>query len=1100
MSRILLVLALSGLAGAILWFATSSRTERGSRAPRPSSPAAQSARESHALEPARAASPERSERELEEPAAPPQPSAPAARREAATTKAAELERAQWIDGRVLFPAGTPDDEQVFVTADGRDFGDASDHRVQVERDGSFRVAFSEKTRVGRITLEARYLYMDEVVRWRSAEANGAVVLEPELGARIAGHVRLPAGTEAAGVGGELVLEVTRRSGSSFDDQKVSRHELSKGFDFAFDALAAGLDGDRSYEVSYDGEAFLGRSGKLVPEAGETLALELVLRPGLVLSGVVRDESGAPLERVELQAFARSNSVWTSANWRDARSEANGSFLVGALAGGEVELRAELDGHEPLVRELGRLEEGASVRDLVLVLARGTSISGTVRWPDGSPAEATLVLSPHLTSTRWKSERDDVSGSSDASGAFSINGLSQEFYRVTARALKTEEVRIESETVESEITGKSRPKKQRTHWSAEIDPVKAGTGDLVLTLSTGLAVSGRVVDDLGAPLADFAVAADRIEPGPDGFDMGGVLARSFRDTDGSFRMEGFAPGEWEVWSLCRDHALSERVRLTLPGGEPVVLVVPRESAVRGRVLDPGGAPVARAALEANREDAGRSQAFEFDREGVADEHGEFELDDLGPGRFVLRAHGSTFAPSEPQVLELRAGETLTDIVLRLRPGGTVLGELVDAGGRAQAGRMVSISDHEGFHASPETDAEGRFRAGGVPPGEFFLWAETLEGIRLQQQVTLAEGETVRVRLAPPDGTVRLHGQVRAGGEPLVSAQVHARAVREEERSSARASSSSRTDEQGAYEIQLPGSGRYWLTIQGDDDTSLSWRVTLEAPAVEALRFDVSIPLGRISGRVTDTHGQALVGVLVESQPARHEGGAHGSARVLTDAEGRYELCVPAGQHAVAAGGLRSSWFQQGQTPYVESRVSDLSVSENGHLRGIDLVLAKGGVLEGVARNADGSNASRVEVWSEESGAPGRSDENGRFELVGLAPGTHHVRARGRACATSESVRIEITAGETRRIELELVAATPVHLSVREKGAPVGSEIRVLDERGRPQFVETRENGEAWLGPLVPGRYTVRAQRDGQQVERAFEVTTGQTELELALVFE
>src|SRR6185503_20334735 len=147
-------------------------SERGSRASETDVPAARGEGSSVRPEPPLAAQPEAATLPVDESAARARPPvAPSTRREAATSKDVELALAQWIDGRVLFPAGTPDDEQVFVTADGRDFADDSDHRVAVARDGSFRVAFSEKTRLGHFELEARYLYLGEIVRWKSKESS-----------------------------------------------------------------------------------------------------------------------------------------------------------------------------------------------------------------------------------------------------------------------------------------------------------------------------------------------------------------------------------------------------------------------------------------------------------------------------------------------------------------------------------------------------------------------------------------------------------------------------------------------------------------------------------------------------------------------------------------------------------------------------------------------------------------------------------------------------------------------------------------------------------------------------------------------------------------
>src|SRR5262249_49143383 len=158
--------------------------------------------------------------------------------------------------------------------------------------------------------------------------DGKVVLEPRLGTRIEGSVRLPAGTDAKSVGGTVALEVTRRTGGSNEGEQRAAHELAKGLDFEVDALPPAKDPELTYSLSYDGAACLGNSKKLAPEAGKTLAVELELRRGIVLSGVVRDERGAPLDGVEVSAGVRSFSLsGSSSSWRSAttRGESDGSF-------------------------------------------------------------------------------------------------------------------------------------------------------------------------------------------------------------------------------------------------------------------------------------------------------------------------------------------------------------------------------------------------------------------------------------------------------------------------------------------------------------------------------------------------------------------------------------------------------------------------------------------------------------------------------------------------------------------------------------------------------------------------------------------------------
>jgi len=248
-------------------------------------------------------------------------------------------------------------------------------------------------------------------------------------------------------------------------------------------------------------------------------------------------------------------------------------------------------------------------------------------------------------------------------------------------------------------------------------------------------------------------------------------------------------------------------------------------------------------------------------------------------------------------------------------------------------------------------------------------------------------------------------------------------------------------------------------------------------------------------------------MVESEPEQHEGEGNGSANAVTDSEGRYELVVPAGRHAVTAGGggwLSSDPFGRpglSETPYAKARVGGLVVAENGHVRGIDLRLEEGGVLEGTVRGADGSPASDAWVWAMSSAHSHENGgvENGHFRMR-LAPGSYLVGAASRQDVASAPASVEIVSGETRHVELALQSARIVSVTVRAKGALVGCELEALDEHGRRQLVDTEEDGKFWIGPLVPGKYTLRGQRDGKEIERALEVTAGSEEMKLELAFD
>ena len=1017
--------------------------------------------------------------------------APAREETSSAEREAELARAQWVEGRVTFPPGTPPDEELFVTADGRDFEDGSNQRVRVGRDGSFRVAFSEKTRSGRLVLEGRYLYLPDVVRWKP-DAPQPVVLEPRLGGRILARIVAPSGVDAGRIGGVLRLSVNRsESGGPWYEER-GKQPLAADSATAFDALAPGQE----LTLLYDGDAFVGRSAPVAVEAGKAHAIEIALRRGVVLAGGVRDEQRAPLAGVEVNARAEGRVALSLDGKRHAETAADGSFRLPALVPGKLDLEAELEGYVPAHLELGKLEEGVERTDLELVLARGGSISGVVRWPDGTPAEASVEASPHMDprSLLRRPDFDPIEAKCDADGRFRITGLSEGAYLVRASATKTDVVQ---ET--SKLTGRQLEKKKRAKWSAERDGVTADSGELDLVLSAGLVISGRVLDDRGVPLSEFRVWANRVRD--DGAFLFGNAepSRLYRDADGSFALEGLEPGTWRLYASSDGHAGVEGVVIEVPAAAPVELVLPREARVSGVVLDAGGAPCAGAEVKEVRSGAGLIRSLGDDEDNRTDAQGRFELGGFPTGRIVLVASGSAGAPSEPLELELVAGETHGGLVLHLRPGATLVGEVVDSDGRPESDVNVYLySSRGGFSNSLATDASGRFEARGLPPGELRVTAQTHDGLSLHQSVTVSEGETAHVRLvAPRVELVHLRGRLSAGGEPLARAFVYASRAERQAGETTSTSSPGQADAEGAYEISL-AAGRYNLMIQS---SSFSWRTPVDVPAVAEFTFDIAIPCGRVSGRVTDSSGAALKGIRVRSESQRRDGAASGSGNDDTDGEGRYELLLPAGTHALTAGGVRSR-SSEGERQYALARVEDVTVGEGGHVRGIDFELREGGILAGTVRSADGVPVGRAQVWTSEGEGTkllGMSGSDGSFRFGGLATGALWVGATSESQA-ARAARVVIEAGKTASVDFALASATILCVRVRDaSGAAVGAGLEVLDADGRshPQRVNPKCVG---FGPLPPGRYTVRARRQEKAAERAIELTGTEPETELELVLQ
>jgi len=324
------------------------------------------------------------------------------------SSAEELARAHWVEGHVVFPAGTPSDEVCSVVAQGRAFANGSIHRCRVGPDGRFRVAFSPKAKAGWIALEGRYLHLQARARWLLASPAGEVTLEPELGSVLVGRLILPAGVRARCPGGEIELH-----GAPSSDGRVTRRAPLHDGEFVFERVAS----REPPMLEYRGALWLGRSPPFELAPGLTEHRDLELVAGVVLGGKVRDERGRGIARARIVAL--DTCVQTL-------SLGDGSFRLPALEAGERRLSISRDGYLPMERALGSFRPAARRTNLVFVLERGASISGTITLPDGSPAEADLRIVPE----EEQRVRSPLAHSAP-DGTFRVQGLLPGTYRVKA---------------------------------------------------------------------------------------------------------------------------------------------------------------------------------------------------------------------------------------------------------------------------------------------------------------------------------------------------------------------------------------------------------------------------------------------------------------------------------------------------------------------------------------------------------------------------------------------------------------------------------------------------------------------------------------------
>jgi RNA polymerase sigma-70 factor, ECF subfamily len=450
--------------------------------------------------------------------------------------------------------------------------------------------------------------------------------------------------------------------------------------------------------------------------------------------------------------------------------------------------------------------------------------------------------------------------------------------------------------------------------APVTPAQAPSGPPAVALQPGQGAVAIRVEGAEGPLCDASLEGFLIISQRTGAQAGQVHLTT--DEHGWLTLPGLPPCSISLDLLLGD-LRAERLTLQVQAGEVTRATV---------ALHPGATIDAR--LVADRPGVTRVMLRPLDAPDAAPpaplrlEPGaeEVHVGALAAGRYELAVARVGFARVE-RVVGLASAEALDLGEIALGGAGVLSGRVLAGGQPAEADTVLWFRGDEVDLGRATTDADGRFRFAGVPPG--------------QVTVGLPDGTSREVRVAAAGGLDlgdlvlgerwgRLAGRVFGpDGQAQVGLRLTLSGVTGTEEAS--------TDDRGRFEFSRIEPGRYELAPPLGALTAGPQPVDLEAGA--ELTLDLTLSAGAtVRGRVLPVGERTpTLRVSVAALDARPLSPPH---EVALDAEGRYRVAgLPAGRYRVMVpGGAEEIEARPGEQVVVDFDLSAGAGALEVHLTG------------------------------------------------------------------------------------------------------------------------------------------------------------------------
>lgn len=441
----------------------------------------------------------------------------------------------------------------------------------------------------------------------------------------------------------------------------------------------------------------------------------------------------------------------------------GSFRIGNLEPGALDLLVQAEGFQPLVAPGLHIPEDAEAGAVEITLARGAVLEGQVLDGDGKAVSGAFV------SASLEEAESPVFGAppaaTDGEGRYRLAGLTPGSYQVTVTS--------------GELSD--------TLWAKA--EVGAGIRRLDFRFPSGAQVSGQVVDSAGAPVPRAALSLVPVEAGH--------TSNTISRADGTFTFRAVQDGDFNLRGSAPGFALTVEPGEVRVSGGPVrglLLRLNRGASITGRLLG----------VDPDRLEGTRILADVREYEvlhGIVDRPGAYRIANATPGTWNVTAvlpdgrsaKGQVEVETEPVTLDLEFEDGLT-------LSGRVLldGEPLAGGSLAVDGRSSTIA------------YDGRFSVPGLAPGPHRLDVVVGPGLGQALQIEMSRDEEMTIPLS----TGAITGRVLSPeGLPLGGALVEV-AAEQPDLNASFEGLQILTSEDGAFQLSRGIAGSYRLRVHAD----------------------------------------------------------------------------------------------------------------------------------------------------------------------------------------------------------------------------------------------------------------------------------------------